>query len=84
MIYSSPMEIAKEMVRLGFDPMGTLEDRMEDWTNILVDAIENNCGLERKVFIAMQQLAKNRKNERRFVDERYERLRRMNSEEDIR
>jgi hypothetical protein len=84
MIYSSPMEIAKEMVRLGFKPENVLNDRMDGWTNTLVDAIENNCGLERKVFLAMQQLAKNRKNERRFVDERYKRVQRVSSEEDIR
>jgi len=66
----SPMCIAKEMVRLGFDPAGTVEDRMEGWTDMLEDEVENLSGLERKGFVAMKQLAKNRRNERRFVDER--------------
>ena len=58
MIYSSPMEIAKEMVRLGFKPEGVLNDTMEGWADTLVDAVELNCGLESKVFQAMETLAR--------------------------
>ena len=63
MIYSSPMEIAKEMVRLGFKPEGVLNDMMEGWTDTLVDAVELNCGLESKVFQAMKTLAQMRTRE---------------------
>jgi len=69
-VNNSPMEIALEMVRLGFDPMGTLEDNMDGWTNAFADAIENLTGMEKRVFKAMQQLAKNRINERRWVDDK--------------
>lgn len=55
---NSPMEIAKEMVRLGFHPKGVLVDSMEGWTDYFADAIENLSGLERKVFEAMKTLAK--------------------------
>ena len=63
MIRYSPMQIAHEMVRLGFDPAGTVKDRMEGWTDTLVDAIENLAGVERKVFVAMQQIAKSQARE---------------------
>jgi len=63
MIRQSPMEIAKEMVRLGFHPKGALVDAMEGWTNYFTDAIENLSGLERKVFVAMQQIAKSQARE---------------------
>jgi hypothetical protein len=60
---NSPMEIAKEMVRLGFHPKGVLVDAMEGWTDCFADAIENLSGLERKVFVAMQQIAKSQARE---------------------
>ena len=63
MIRQSPIEIAKEMVRLGFHPKGALVDAMEGWTNYFTDAIENLSGLERKVFVAMQQIAKSQARE---------------------
>ena len=55
---NSPMEIAKEMVRLGFHPKCVLVDAMEGWTYYFTDAIENLSGLERKVFEAMKTIAK--------------------------
>lgn len=60
---NSPMEIAKEMVRLGFHPKCVLVDAMEGWTHYFADAIENLSGLEGKVFIAMQQIAKSQARE---------------------
>ena len=81
MISGSPMQVAKEMEKLGFKPEGVLEDNMEDWTNMLVDALENLAGIESKVFMAMQALAKTRQNELRLAKKLAERHSRQ--EEDI-
>jgi hypothetical protein len=79
MISASPMEVAKEMEKLGFKPEGALNDNMDGWTNTLVDALENISCLEGKVFQAMQGLAMTRRNEAKFCRERCSR-----TEEDIR
>ena len=89
MISESPMQVAKEMEKLGFNPENVLTDHpdspnfynMDGWTDTLVDALEKLAGVESKVLMAMKTLGNIRRNERRLAKELSERH--NSREEDI-